>query len=260
LEKLISANISRKIFTYQEGLNIIDRDFKNHNVNIYYIYNAYIANKLNTINNFVYLLPGSKSSWNFNYDLNIFSYFMYDVKKDPSESFNLIDISNIDYIDNKIKNKLNDTLNLALEEKNCYQLKTIFADNTYTQLANLLYMFGGFVSNQTKDIEYIILGTLNGSNGLDTQIVQKFKSLFENNINININNINSFDLTNPYNLYNSTTNKYYVGNYEYIHFIYTNMPYFSNFVLTQGLPDLTNKKFMIESNNILPLLNVYKII
>ena len=47
---------------------------------------------------------------------------------------------------------------------------------------------------------------------------------------------------------------------EYIQFIYTNMPYFSNFVLSQGLPDLTDTKFTIETNNILPLLNVYKII
>lgn len=248
------------VFAYQEGLDIIDGDFKNHNVYIYYMYNAYIANKLNTSNNFVYLLPGSKSSWNINHNLDIFSYFLYDIKKDPSESINLMDITNINYVSDEVKNKLNDTLNLALDEKNCSQLQTILADNTYTQLANLLYVFGGFISNLTKDTEYVILGTLNGSNGLDTQIVPKINLFFEKYINQNINNINSFDLINPYTLYDAPENKYYVGNYEYVQFIYTNMPYFSNFILTQGLPDLTDKKFIIESNNILPLLNVYKII
>jgi arylsulfatase A-like enzyme len=255
----IEENFSN-VFTYQEGLNIINNDFKNYNIYIYYIYNAYIANKLNTINNFIYLLPGSKSSWEVNDNLNIFSYFMYDIKKDPSESFNLMDIVNIEYINNEIKNKLNDTLNLALEEKNCFQLQTILADNIFTKLANLLYIFGGFLSNMTNDIQFNILGTLNGSSGLDIQIIQDKKNIFTEYINERINYINSFNLTNPYSLYDGITNKYYVSNYDYIEYIYTNIQYFKNFIISKGLPNLTNKKFIIESNNILPLLNVYKVI
>ena len=38
------------------------------------------------------------------------------------------------------------------------------------------------------------------------------------------------------------------------------MPYFSNFIINKGLPDLMDKKYIIITNNILPLMNVYKII
>lgn len=248
------------IFTYQKGINIINKDFANYNIYIYYIYNSFIANKLNTINNFTYLLPGSKSSWTTNYDLNIFSYFMYDIKNDPSESFNLMDIKNIDFIDYSIKNKLNDTLNLELEKKNCFKLQTILAENTFIQLANLLYVLGGFISNLNNIIDFDILGSLNGSSGLDTQITLKTNNVFNDYINKITNNINSFDIINPYHLYDEKNNKYYVGNFDYVDFIYTNMPYFSNFIINKGLPDLMDKKFIIITNNILPLLNVYKII
>lgn len=270
LENLIFAKINviafikekfPNIFSYQEGLEIINENFgNNNNMFIYYIYNAYISNELNTRNNFVCLLPGSKSSWKTNYNLNIFSYFMYDVGRDPSESFNLMDITNIDYINNKIKKKLNNTLNMALEEKNCSQLQTILADKTYIQLANLLYILGGFIINSNNSTEYDILGTLNGSNGLDIHISQNTKLFFSDYLGKKIYNINSSDLIDPYTLYDEIENKYYVGKYEYVQFIYKNMPYFSNFIPSKGFPDLTDKKFRIESNNILPLLNVYKII
>lgn len=248
------------IFTYQEGLDIIVKDFANYNIYIYYIYNSFIASELNTANNFTYLLPGSKSSWEINYNLGIFSYFMYDIKNDPSESFNLMDITNIDYIDYQIKNKLNNTLNLELEKKNCFKLQTILAENTFIQFANLLYVLGGFISKLNNILDFDILGTLNGSSGLDTQITLKTNNMFNDYINKITNNINSFDIINPYNLYDEKNDKYYVGNFNYIQFIYKNMPYFSNFIIDKGLPDLMNKKFIIISNNILPLLNVYKII
>jgi hypothetical protein len=80
----------------------------------------------------MYFIPGSLSNWNTNYELDIFSYFLYNIDTDPSESFNLLDIVNINYVSYELKNKLNDVLNLSLEEKNCNQLKTILLPLNYT--------------------------------------------------------------------------------------------------------------------------------
>jgi len=249
-----------KLFNFELGLNIITNDFGNNNMYLFYVYYAFITNKLNSITNYIYFIPGSMSDWNTNQNQNIFTYFLYDIDSDKSESFNLMDITNINYVNNELKNKLNDILNLSLKEKNCSQIKTILADNTFIQLADLLYIFGGFINNVYEDLKYIILGTLNGTNGLDTQITISIIQTFNKYIQNNINFINSSNIINPYNLYDNINNIYYLGEYEYIKFINSNMNYFSNFVISKGLPNLSDKKFITESNNLLPLLNIYKII
>lgn len=247
-------------FSFEYGLNIIHEDFGTYNIYLYYVYYAFIANQLNTINDFIYFIPGCLSDWDTNYNLNIFSYFLYNIDIDNSETFNLLDIVNVNYVSNKLKNKLSDVLNLSLKEKNCYQIKTILAENTFLQLSELLYIIGGFVNEFVENFSLAILGTLGGENGLDTQITLSNIKKFNQYLKLQINSINSTDYKNPYNLYDPNNELYYVGEYKYVQFIHSNMPYFSKFVFSQGLPNLTNDKFTIESNNILPLLNVYKII
>ena len=247
-------------FSFEHGLNIIEEDFGSYNIYLYYIYYAFISNQLNTINDFMYLLPGSLSNWDTNNELDIFSYFLYNIDSDSSESLNLLDISNIDYVSYELKNKLNNVLNLSLREKNCYQIKTILAENTFIQLAELLYIIGGFINELIENLSLTILGTLNGENGLDTRITISIIKNFNRYLKLQINSINSTNYTDPYNLYDSENKLYYVGEYKYLQFIYSNMEYFSKFTFNKGLPDFTDTKFQIESNNILPLLNVYKIL
>ena len=249
-----------KLFTFQTGLNIINNDFGEYNIYLYYTYYAFIANTLNSFYDFSYFIPGSMSDWNTNQNLNIFTYFLYDINSDPSESFNLMDPKNINYISDELKNKFNDILNLSLQEKNCFQLKTILADKTFLQLSNILYILGGFINDESDDLKLQILGTLNGLSGLDTVISYSTKIIFNDYINLSLNSINLPDIINPYNLYDCVENIYYVGEYKYIKFINSNMPYFMHFVMSKGLPNLFDKKFVIESNNLLPLLNVFKII
>ena len=247
-------------FSFEQGLNIIQEDFGSYNIYLYYIYYAFISNQLNAMNDFMYYIPGSLSNWDTNYQFGMFSYFLYNTDIDNSESLNLLDISNINYVSNELKNKLNNILNISLKEKNCYQIKTILAENTFLQLGELLYVIGGFVNEHNENLSLTILGTLNGENGLDTQITFSTINKFNQYLRLQINLINSDNYKNPYNLYDSENKLYYVGEYKYIQFIYSNMGYFSKFTFNQGLPNLLNTKFQTESNNILPLLNVYKII
>ena len=249
------------IFTFEEGLNKIKYDFNDNNIYLLYVYYGFISNLLNRNNNLIYLVPGSLSSWELNYNLNIFSYFLYNIDTDNSESFNLLDPKNIEYVNIQLKNQLNDLLNLSLKEKRCQEIKTIIPDNVFLQLANYLYIFGGFISIIITSQLYLeILNTLNGTNSFDISITTASKTLYQQNITLSVNKINNTNLLNPYNLYNISENKYYVGEFDYVKFIYTNFPYFSNFVFTQGFPDLKGKNFIVESNNVLPYLNVYKII
>jgi arylsulfatase A-like enzyme len=248
------------VFSFESGLNILYSDFGNNDIYLYYTYYAFIANKLNSLTDFAYYIPGSMSDWNTNEDLNIFSYFLYDIDTDPSESINLMDVKNIQYINLELKNNLNHILNISLREKNCFQIKTILPDITYLQISELLYILGGFTFSLFEELKYIILGTINGLNGLDAQISDRTIQDFNGYIKKNINDINSSDINNPYNLYDETNGIYYIGEYEYIEFISHNMPYFANFAMNEGLPNIANNKFVIESNNILPRLNVYKIV
>lgn len=248
------------IFNFDTGLNVITNDFGNYNVYLYYVYYAFVGNKLNLLNELVYFIPGSMSDWDTNYKLNIFSYFLYNLDNDPSESFNLLDIKNIDYVGRDLKNKLNDTLNISLREKNCYKIKTILPTNTYLQLANLLYVFGGFITNLFEDIQYTILGSLVGTNGLDTKISLDVTNKFNHYINNITNKINYTNILNPFNLYDPINLIYYVGEHNYVDFIHNNFSYFNKFILNKGFPELKDKNFALESNNILPWLNVVKII
>lgn len=247
-------------FSFETGLNIIQDDFGTLNIYLYYIYYAFIASQLNSINDFMYFIPGSLSDWDTNFDLGIFTYFLYNIDTDTSESFNLLDIKNINCVSNDLKNKLNNVLNSSLKEKNCYQIKTILADNTFLQLSELLYIVGGFILDSVDDLLLTILGTLGGENGLDIQMSSSIIKKFNEYLKFQINSINSTNYVNPYNLYDPVNNLYYVGEYTYIKFIHSNMNYFSKLIISLGLPDLTNLKFTIESNNILSLLIVYKII
>ena len=254
-------NNFNEFFTFENGINTIINDFSDCNVYILYYYYAFIANVLNTNNNFVYLTPGSVSSWETNQELNIFSYLLYDINNDPSECFNLLDQKNIDNIDMELKNQLNDLLNLSLKEKNCQNLITIIAENTILSIANFIYIFGGFIAGIiTSNITLQLFGTDGGKNVLDGFISNNTLDLFNELINTTTNKINSSIILNPYNLFDSKDNIYYVGQKEYVLYMYNNMPLFKNTTLSIGFPDLKNTTFKIISNNILPFLQVFVIL
>ena len=248
-------------FTFENGLEILSKDFKNsNNFYLYYIYYGFISNTLNTNNNFIYLVPGSLSSWETNEKLNIFSYLLYDLDNDSSESSNLLDPKNFNYVDYNLKNQLNNIINITLEEKNCTTLKTIIADTTIMKLANLMYIIGGFLTSNSKNDIYDILGTLNSTSALDTTLTFNTEKKLQDSIDILTNQINNTNLINPYNIYDSVNNLYYLGEFEYINFIYNTFPYFRNTILSKGLPNLFNLKYLIISNNLFTFTTCFKII
>ena len=182
---------------------------------------------------------------------------MYDLDNDNSECFNLLDPKNIDNVNNVLKKQLNDTLNASLVDKNCFMMKTIIAENTILSLANLIYILGGFIENNVSQMTCNMLGTLCGKNMLDTQISEKKREELQLNLNLHINKINFADFINPYNLYDTNNDIYYVGECNYINFV-KSFNYFSGMVMSKGMPNFTNDKYTIKSNNILPHLIVFK--
>lgn len=248
------------VFTFQEGLDIIKDNFDSGNIYLNYVYYGFISNTLSGLNNFVYLVPGSKSSWETNEQLGIFSYFLYDIQNDTSESFNLLDPKNINFVNADLKQQLNDILNNSLQEKNCSSLKTIIAESTIVQLALLIYILGGFLNTIIPDVVTNILGTLAGESALDTSFSEEFKKEIQVYINGSINKINFTDFANPYNLFDPVEQIYWVGDFEYIKEIYKLFGYFSKTIISAGLPNISNQNYIIKSNNILPNLIVFKIL
>ena len=249
----------QNIFTFDEGLKIINNNFnKFSNNHILFIYYAFIADYLNGLNNLIYPIPGSQTDWATN--STHYSYFLYQLDTDPNEIANLLDPKNINYVDPKLKDQLNDILNHSLKEKNCNNLTTIIPLKLYINISNLLYIFGGFLTATTQQIILEILGNLNGLNSLDGQTRSSFFVLYNKFINEKLLTINVTNYQNPYNIYDQVNSLYYVGNYEYINHIYTTFPYFENFILSPGEPDLIGVKFIILNFNIFSYLNVYKII
>lgn len=247
------------VFSFEEGLNIIDSDFTlNSNNYILYVYYAFITDKLNQINNKTYLLPGSQSSWPVN--SQFLSFFLYDLEEDPNEVANLFDPTKINQINLCFKNQINDIMNLSLKEKNCHELITLLPSQTYIQISNILYIFGGFISKLNQDIELEILGTLNGSNSLDSTTRTPFLESYNKYTNDKIFNCNNSNFNNPAYLFDSNKNKYYVGEIEYVKYIYDNFPYFNNLFFDFGTPDLFDTNFQTENFNLFSNLFVFQII
>jgi arylsulfatase A-like enzyme len=243
-----------KIFTFQSGLEILNSDFGGiDNFYLYYVYYSFISNKLNYITNFNYLIPGSLSSWETNQQLNIFSYFLYDLDTDNSECFNLMDITNINQIDISLKNQLNDVLNYQLEKNNSINFITILAENTYIKLANLIYISGGFINKFTNFITLDILGTLNGTSSLDGQIRPSVIEYFNNIIINKVNTLNSSNTNNTYYLYNQTNNLCWMGEFDNLNYVLNNLPYFKNCVILQESPIPIKN---IIQNNLIPYIRL----
>lgn len=246
-------NFFPDIFTFEQGLQILCQDFSNmYNFYLFYIYYGFISDTLNTINDFVYLIPGSLSSWEINDNLNIFTYFLYDLDNDPSESFNLLDPKNINYVDLDLKNKLNDSINLTLKDKNCTTLKTIISVDTIIKLANILYSIGGFITSKSNISVYEILGTLIGTSALDTKITDLKKEFMHSKLNIFEKKINDTNFILPYHIYFNHNDSYIVGDFNYINFIYNNLPYFKNSSLYKGMPIVSTLHYDFISNNLFP--------
>lgn len=246
------------IFTFENGLKIIADDFGENNVYILYYYYAFIANTLNTNNNFVNLIPGCLSLWETNQQLNIFSYFLYAIDTDHDECVNLMDPKNIDYVDLKLKHQLNDILNYTIKTTNSQELITILPENSISSIGNLIYIFGGFISDKMTNSDILaIYGIIEGSNILDgfsTAILKnKIQYLKINALN-RINNL----FSKPAALFDENKNIYYVGEKEYVEYIYKIFPYFSNTVIIDDFSNIKNNNFIQTSNNLLPNLQVYK--
>ncbi len=247
------------VFNFEEGLEIIEYNFANKNIYLCYVYYGFISKVLNDNLNGNYIFVGSESSWEQNEKLNIFSYFLYDLKLDPSESYNLLDPKNISNVDINLKQTLNDILNLSIHEKKCSKLRTFVAENTIQSLAKILYVIGGFLTQSTNNIVYETLYSLGGYNAIDTQPTILYRQIIQDYINNSVNLINFTNYKNPYNLYDCANKIYYVGEKEYIEYIYENFNYFSKMTIDKGLPNIKNKKYSLRSNNILPNLSVVKI-
>lgn len=246
-------------FTFEEGLDIINKNFNKFSNNyILYAYYGFIANNLNNLTSSHYPIPGSQSDWETN--SKNYSYFLYDLNTDPNEVANLLDPKNINYVDINLKMQLNNILNISLKEKNCNNLITILPWTLYIRLSDILYIFGGFLSNLSNDIDLNILGNLNGVNAIDSQTRPDFIELYTKYTNSKLSLLNSINFINPYNLYDEEKNLYYVGEYEYINYIHDNFSYFNKFILMQGKPDLTDQKFRILNFNIFPNLILYEIL
>lgn len=252
-------NAFTDIFAFEEGLDIIFNDFGDSNIYILYYYYAFIANTLNTNNNFINLIPGCFSSWNENSKLNIFTYLLYDIDNDPNECYNLLDPKNIDWVNIKLKNQLNDLLNFALSEKNCTKFITIIAENTILSLANLIYLVGGFLTKKFLDNKsFDLLGFVGGENIIDGSLTNKFLSgLIKLQFDY-LNKINKFPIFSA-NLFDNINNIYYVGQITYIKFIHENLYFFKNFIFSEGLPNFQKLQYVPLNNNILPYVIVYKI-
>ncbi len=248
------TNNFTEIFTFQSGLIILNNDFNNfHNFYLYYVYYSFITNKLNNITDLNYLIPGSLSSWNINQDLQIFSYFLYNLDIDNSECFNLMDITNINQIDICLKNELNNCLNYQLEKNNSVNFITILSDKTFIKLANLVYIFGGFINNTTSNVVLDILGTLNGTSSLDGQIKPDIINFFNEIIIQNVNIINSSNTDDVYYLFEPVKNLCWIGNFQNINFVFDNLPYFQNCVILKKNPI---SKYNITQNNLIPYVRL----
>ena len=249
-----------QVFTFEEGLNIIYNDFGDSNIYILYYYYAFIANILNNNNNFVYLTPGCQSSWEINNELNIFSYLLYNLDTDPSECFNLLDPKNIDLVDIDLKIQLNNLLNLSILEKNCQELVTIIAENNILSLGNILYLIGGIIDSVLTDSKNLeLLGYIGGNSSIDGFINNSTLDSFNKLLLNATNNIGKSPLE-PYYLFDSKNNIYFVGDENYIKLIYNNLPFFKNTILVKGFPDLKNNNFIPIKFNLLPYLQGFKIL
>lgn len=262
IDSLILYIISNfiEIFTFEEGLNIIFNDFGNIEVYILYYYYAFVVNTLNTNNNLIYITPGCLSSWDINQGLNIFSYLLYDIDSDPYECINLLDTKNINSIDEKLKNQLNNILNFTILEKNCKDFITIVDENGILSLANFIYVLGGIVvSGIVNTSSLTLLGFVGGDSTIDGSLTKTALIEFEKIYSSGLNKIDKFP-ENPYNLFSDKENMYLVGEEKYIKFIYNNIPLFKNTVLSKGYPNIDSDKFIGTNFNIFPYIQGYKII
>lgn len=249
------------IFSFQDGLNKLNNDFSSTNSYLIYYYYSFISSKLNTINDFVLLIPGCYSSWEENYNSNLFSYFLYNLTNDTNEIKNLLDPKFFVNVEIDLKDGLNNILNYSLKEKKCDKLKIVLPVNIYLQYTELLYKIGSILYsfNTTKD-NINLLGTLVGTSLYDGFARPQTLDFLNNHLNNLSQNLKIRDYIDPSYVYNSTTNTYYVGETTYIQFLFNNIPYFSGTTFNSGNPDLTSLKYITTDFGIFSNLTEYKII
>jgi hypothetical protein len=149
---------------------------------------------------------------------------------------------------------------LSILEKNCQELVTIIAENNILSLGNILYLIGGIIDSVLTDSKNLeLLGYIGGNSSIDGFINNSTLDSFNKLLLNATNNIGKSPLE-PYYLFDSKNNIYFVGDENYIKLIYNNLPFFKNTILVKGFPDLKNNNFIPIKFNLLPYLQGFKIL
>lgn len=233
LSKLISKNtvsniislfrsLLKNVFSFDEGLEIIE-NFVGNNFNnfIYYIYMGSVLYYMSATLQYDFIIPGSITSWNTNYNNRNMNFFMYDLSNDPNEIKNLLDPKHVDAVPTDTHDLLNNLLNIRISETEMTDSIFIVPDKALALMIYYMFIIGGIIiENFTDEITVNNLFTfLGGTTSLDTKLsnkkiqeINKTISLYQTSLGQQIK------YANPYTIYDKSgeSDYIYVGEREYI--------------------------------------------